>query len=383
MEFPVNFDEIEEGELGVDGYEPAFGFSGDSEVSQYPPQPRVSSPSPSPLAAATNKTTVFRLIVLNSSVFPKQKSVAVLDGRAEVSLGRDVTSSARVRLKEMAVSKFHASIYWDGSRREWGIVDMGSVHGTFVRSARDASTSTRTSEPTLGTRLSEPRKASMPRALRHLDQVTIGGTTFLVHEHITGRPCPDCAIESQAEIPLFSTRTLARSVHPSDDLSRKRKHTVDKAERNPKKAMLKLKSSLMSRHVASEFTESSYKDRSALRRELHPEPRIPLPPPQTPPDPQILSHIPLGFSPPPPPAPPQPVGSDNIGHKLLLLQGWNPGTALGEDPDTGLTEPLNLSANTCRAGLGSLAPAPRRPSQPPGDWRDDMKQRRWDEVRSK
>ena len=390
MDIPVNLksdEDVEEGEIGsVDDYDPAFKCPGDTEVGQYSPQPRRSSPSP-PAVSAANKTTIFRLIALRSSVLARSRRVAALDGYVEVSIGRDVTTSARVRLKEMAVSKFHASIYWDGSRREWGIVDMGSMHGTFVRSVQDPSTSTTASQQaTPGTRLSEPRKASMPRVLRHLDEITIGGTTFLVHEHLTGRPCSDCTIEGEAEIPLFSSRASGRSNVSSDEQSRKRKYATNDRERDVKKSMAKLKSSLLSRHAPpsplSSASSAAYKDRSARRRELHPEARVPLLPAFSRLDPQPVP-LPTPRAPSPPPLPPPPVSSSNIGHKLLLLQGWNPGMALGEDPDIGLLEPLNVSVNAPRAGLGSSTQTSRLYSQSPEDWKEEAKRRRWDGIRAR
>lgn len=385
MDFPVKFDEeVEDGEIGpVDDYDPAFEYPGDNKVSQYPPQPRRSS-SPPP---ATNRTTIFRLVVLCSTVLARSRRVAVLDGHTQVSIGRDVATSARVRLKEMAVSKFHASIYWDGSRREWGIVDMGSVHGTFVRSARHPSTSATASQRTPGSRLSEPRKASLPKILKHFDEITIGGTTFLVHEHHTGRPCGECTIEGEAEIPLFASRTSSGTSSVSrDEQSLKRKYASTSGEPDAKMTIAKLKSSLLSRHASPSHSLSlpntGYKDRSARRRELHPEPRVQSlatparPEPQ--PDPVPAPHIS-----PSPSSPPPPVPSSNIGHKLLLLQGWNPGTALGEDPNNGLLEPLNVPANSFRAGLGSAGQVTHLPSQTPEDWKEEAKRRRWDGISGK
>lgn len=385
MDIPVRFDEeVEEGEIGsVDDYDPAFEYPGDIEVSQHAPQPCRSSPSP-PAASVGNNTTVFRLIALHSSVLARSKRVAALDGYTEVSIGRDVTTSARVRLKEMAVSKFHASIYWDGARREWGIVDMGSMHGTFVRSAHDPSTSAAASQQAPpGTRLSAPRKASMPRVLRHLDEIRIGGTTFLVHEHLTGRPCSDCTIDADAEIPLFSSHGSRKINISGDEQSRKRKYTTHDGERDAKKSMAKLRSSLLSRHALPSplpsVSNAAYKDRSARRREFHPEPRVPSLPAASLPTASRSDPQPIPIPPPRAPSPP-PVPSSNIGHKLLLLQGWNPGTILGEDPDNGLLEPLNISANPPRAGLGSSAQTSHLSSQTSEDWKEEAKRRRWDDI---
>ncbi|KIL54363.1 hypothetical protein M378DRAFT_814928 [Amanita muscaria Koide BX008] len=56
----------------------------------------------------------------------------------ELQLGRDVPltgmNTPKVRLKEMKVSKLHATVFWDAQRLEWSFVDMGSTHGTFLKS---------------------------------------------------------------------------------------------------------------------------------------------------------------------------------------------------------------------------------------------------------
>ncbi|KAJ4479913.1 hypothetical protein C8R41DRAFT_843240 [Lentinula lateritia] len=78
-----------------------------------------------------------RLVVLNSRTLPKS-NVAIIDGYPEVQLGRDNPMSdhiPRVRLKEMEVSKLHASIYWDQFWDGWGVVDMASKHGTYLHSS--------------------------------------------------------------------------------------------------------------------------------------------------------------------------------------------------------------------------------------------------------
>lgn len=235
----------------------------------------------------------------------------------------------------------------------------------------------------------------MPKVLRHLDQITVGGTTFLVHEHLDGRPCTECTVNGQGEIPLFATSSKGKGNAPqqpqveSED-SLKHKLERNDGERDPKRTMAKLKSSLLQRHsTGSEPSiskpslsfNSEYKDRSALRRHLHPEPRIPVPSVASIRDTLPVSTSELGWVPPTPQPqpPPSPLSSSNIGHKLLLMQGWSPGTALGEAPDIALTEPLQLSMNAPRAGLGSTSA--RSSSVLAGDWKEEAKRRRWDSVK--
>lgn len=72
----------------------------------------------------------------------------------------DRSFDARIRLKkDLMVSKSHASVYFDGDEYTWNIVDLGSTHGTVL---------IRQDEGT-GTRLSQPKVASTPRRLFHLE----------------------------------------------------------------------------------------------------------------------------------------------------------------------------------------------------------------------
>ena len=107
------------------------------------------------------------------------KRVAILRGDAAVSIGRDRfvlfalllllgsrerrndrSFDARIRLKkDLMVSKSHASVYFDGEEYTWNIVDLGSTHGTVL---------VRQDEGT-GIRLSQPKVASTPRRLLHLE----------------------------------------------------------------------------------------------------------------------------------------------------------------------------------------------------------------------
>lgn len=77
---------------------------------------------------------ILRLVVLESTVL-KIGQVAIIDAReGGVQLGRDRCErggTARVRLKEMEVSKTHALVYWgDGGEWDegWFAVDLGASH---------------------------------------------------------------------------------------------------------------------------------------------------------------------------------------------------------------------------------------------------------------
>ncbi|KAJ7773199.1 hypothetical protein B0H16DRAFT_1304890 [Mycena metata] len=319
---------------------------------------------------------LLRLLVLRTSVLPAKQTLAITDGYAELQFGRDIASSQdspRVRLKEMEVSKFHATVYSDHD--SWHIVDMGSKHGTFLQPQFS----------TTAVRLSSPRIASLPRCLNHLDTLTIGSTTFLVHIHPERAPCDDCCSTFENEIPLFASNKRKAAKVPEPDAG-----YLPATSGDPKKALTLLKQRLLtSSSPGPARSETSYTDRSARRRSLYPASRLDAPgiAPVFRPEPVASTSQ----SPPPsaswnPPIPvtvsqpPTPLPTTNIGHRLLLAQGWTPGSSLGtsEDSDEGrirLTAPLEVASTSQRAGIGM-----GKATTPSDGWREDGRQRRWGEL---
>ncbi|KAH9003006.1 hypothetical protein EDB86DRAFT_2799615 [Lactarius hatsudake] len=222
-------------------YHPLYEFPG-NDNSRPDPQARSES-------AHSNDFPICRLIVQQSRrrFLPHNQRLAVVDGYSQVQFGRDAAphgvSTPRIRLKDMEVSKLHATLFWDSERHEWAVVDMGSKHGTFVGSGQD----------TKPTRLSASREASMPKRVRHLDRLSLGGTTFVVHVHENRLPCVDCSAPTEGDddmIPLFSPQKSddGAAVQPVQ----KRKRVADPAEDvprngNAKRALASLKQSLLSR----------------------------------------------------------------------------------------------------------------------------------------
>ncbi|OSD06334.1 hypothetical protein PYCCODRAFT_1360473 [Trametes coccinea BRFM310] len=405
-------------ETSGSAYSPALEWPGDSALPTDQPLPighymLVEQAEPPPASS-------LRLLVQSSPVLRKKHKIALLDGYPEIQIGRDLappsSETPKIRLKELEVSKLHATIYWDRERSRWSIVDMGSKHGTFIQPASASAsvsapvpgadtvaggTSVGGADPR-GVRLSPSRVASMPRTLHHLDRLSIGGTTFLVHLHENGLPCTHCSPQADEEIPLFSHRTQ----EDESGTSKKRKleaaasstsSASDVAQpRNPKQALAMLKRSLLSNSKvpapgpASGSRPPQYVDRSARRRALFPDhspattsaverSRYPSPSVSAPTAPTTpLPSAPIS-------TPPTPLSSSNIGHRLLMKQGWQPGSALG-DPGSGreggLVAPLEPPTTVGRAGLG--APVRRASSTPgsqDGDWKDVGKRRRWMEMR--
>lgn len=324
---------MEEGEIRdtqppVYEYDPSFEFPGDGT-----PLPK------------TSTTRVARFVARKRVGHGR---IALVDEHDEVQFGRDAlpqgTTTPRIRIKLLEVSKHHATVYWDAEGQEWAIVDMGSMHGTFILPAGSAEGP--------GQRLSASRTASIPRKLSHLDSVRFGTVEFIAHIH-ADLPCADCSPQSlKDEIPLFPSAKPAPEAPPT---TTPRAHPY---ARDPKKALSALKREMLhssqSTRPSSTVPTVSYVDRSAMRRANFPASAADAP---------GIASIQTTLMPPPPPVPqpapepvsqpPTPLASTNIGHKLLMKQGWQPGTSVGLDTN-GRAEPLDGQelATTHRRGLG-------------------------------
>ncbi|KAJ7284916.1 hypothetical protein C8J57DRAFT_1289837 [Mycena rebaudengoi] len=315
----------------------------------------------------SSRRPLFRLLVLRTSVLPTKQTLAITDGYTQLQFGRDVSSSQdvpRIRLKEMEVSKLHATVYWDNTT-QWSIVDMGSKHGTFIQPASSAAP----------LRLSPPRVASVPRRLHHLDAFAIGSTTFLVHIH-EGSPCAECLSTAQNEIPLFlSSRRKAAVNVPASDTS----GYLPARTRDPKKALTTLKQHLLNSTGGPVKDATSYTDRSARRRSLYPPSRLDAPGvamalrvessslPQVPPTTSESWNPPIQVTTSQPSAP---LPATNVGHRLLMAQGWTPGSSLGSSWDE-----EDVIATPQRAGIGM--PNVSTYTSSGGNWKAEARQRRW------
>ena len=380
-----------------EAYDPAYEWPGESSSTVSSSDQLASHPSTRKLR---HNQPSFRLLVLHTSILPSKHRLAVIDGYSELQFGRDIppagSTTPKLRLKEMEVSKLHATAYWDASRGEWGVVDMGSVHGTFLQHANTGVGH----DP--GVRLSPPRIASIPRKLHHMDRLTIGGTTFLIHLHEDHLPCQECSPSGGDEIPLFPVNNLKgvpikRTREAAGlDINPSTSSYSPQPQKDPKKALTMLKQSLLTRHEVrsppshppySGDAGMQYVDRSARRRALHPgsqqdTPGVPSPSSRTSSPP--LSR-PKSPDLPVTSKPPTPLPTSNIGHRLLMMQGWEPGTALGTLPDSkegriGLVEPLDVTPSFHRVGLGIKRPTPHNPSFSDSDWKESAKRKRWEQT---
>jgi hypothetical protein len=388
--------EFEEGELSehspprmIPGqspydYEPSLEWPGDTDpMAEELPTQSIRLPS--------RNQPLCRCVVSRTSVLSSKHRIVSIDQFPAVQFGRDPSVGAlspRVRLREMEVSKHHATVYWDSTRNEWSVVDMGSKHGTFVRSLAALEPP---DKDTVGVRLSSPRTASMPRALRHMDRLTIGSTTFIFHIHGDNTPCSECTTSgADIEVPLFPTKKLVPSV--SDSVSGTKAAYAPPSHKDPRSALTSLKRSLLAQHndkASIGPSSGDYFDRSARRRALYPASGPDAPGVMTIPS-QPAAKLTYQSAPEPlkvdlPPPDQLPLSTTNIGHRLLMKQGWQPGSALGATVEEGgrvaLLEPVEVVVNTNRAGLGSS-----RPEEPPSassaglNWKETARQRRWESV---
>ena len=347
-------------------YDPTLEWPGDDERAEH------DAPLASSASQPAHSSSTFRLIVRATSILPSAQRLAVIEGYQEVQIGRDVAPlgnlTPRIRLKEMEVSKLHATIYWDDSRAEWGLVDMGSKHGTFHGRYHSG-----VSSDARGGRLSPPRIASMPRRLQHLDTFSIGGTTFVVHIHNDGFPCSECSRGDNDEIPLFATKKPTTPTRGKRKRDEERAYMPSDGTKDPKKALSLLRKSLLSQHPAKKPDSSSpttWVDRSARRRAIHP-PSPPLSRRQSPlqePTHPTTRGTPSSVS------TPEPVSSDNVGYRMLAKQGWTPGTSLGvaSEDSQHIVEPITAPSTSNRAGLGSLPP-----SSQGVEWREEGRRKLW------
>ncbi|OCF62175.1 hypothetical protein L486_01842 [Kwoniella mangroviensis CBS 10435] len=338
---------------------------------------------------------ILRLVVVHSKCL-EIGQVVIIDAREDgIQLGRDRCEKggqARVRLREMEVSKTHAVIYWgkgditqeDEEENGWWIVDLGSTHGTLLSNPSTNKTKTK--------RLSEPKHSSKPHSIQHLAEIKIGSTTFSAHIHPSW-PCDECTVNGNHEIllddgkPKSKLDTVTAQDQISDheipyamDSSQKKQNT----ELKRKREMALLKDSLLRRNEVSssnderEEPKREYLDRSAMRRRLHPS---------SPPKSQSNSNraTPDRFETPSTPSfvgdvSREPNGPSKFASSILANQGWIPGAGLGKS-NQGRAEPIAVEMRNEKKGLGAQnSKAAVDDGQAQGDWKMRAKQRRWEEL---
>lgn len=270
-------------------------------------------------------THSIRLVVQSSPHFAAGQVVLVDENG--LTIGRDRSWDSRLRLPEMIVSKYHAMVYLDKQEKLFYMIDNGSQHGTFVNEKR----------------LSEPKQASLPYELRHLDIVRIGSTSLQVHLHDMGWPCHDCSASEFIETTCGKKeKKQTQQIHV--DLEKSRREWI----KNAKKL-----------YTPTIDHENNYVDRAKIRRK-HTKPEKFIKPEES----DITEPSPL----PPLISYQTPVGG--IGNKMLQKLGWQQGQSLGKHGD-GILEPVRPSSQTNRLGLGiqPTTQAPTNESKKEKQWR--------------
>ncbi|KAF9995857.1 Angiogenic factor with G patch and FHA domains 1 [Entomortierella chlamydospora] len=242
---------------------------------------------------------------------------------------------------------YHHSITQPTILDTFKVIDCGSTHGTFLN----------------GERLSDPKTASHPFALNHMDRLQLGSTVFEIHAHEDGRICGTCQVTENNEIEVLGDKDrepvtgagakngkdsplltgdlkLSKEMERIEEMNRLKKKWAgpDKKAANAKRT------GMGATGVDSgEEQPREYIDRAAKRRLYNPDRSSPVPsvtPTYSPPEITSGFHV--------------PVAKTNKGHAMLSKMGWKAGTGLGAARQ-GVIEPVQLMVSEKKAGLGSGA----------------------------
>ncbi|KAA1131157.1 hypothetical protein PGTUg99_018755 [Puccinia graminis f. sp. tritici] len=381
-------DDQEEGEL--DSIEEALLDFHDSIPAPEPPRPFPIRLLALPKARA-------------STIDPNRNLLILQPGVDEpMVLGRDRTFEPSLRLKEMEVSKTHATFFWraDGEHAShgWHIVDNASTHGTFI-SPSDAH------HRATPNRLSKARKASLPYKLNHLDTVMVASDedpvlAFQVHLHPRfPSSCQACALlpDESNRMSLESQQPVSQDVCKTAEIREEERYAMSPAdvklerERKRKIEMAKLRNQFFGdeaepaskkqkkpdrtgattnqQPVEEESVEQpepkQYLDRAKLRRQTHGR-CAPSAPIQTPKPSQVTA----GSSRIPETQEPEPM---RRGAAMLAKLGGNPDSLKSMGT---LIQARTLGSS--QAGLGSreLVVGVENIGRPK-DWREEAKLASW------
>ncbi|XP_076289060.1 angiogenic factor with G patch and FHA domains 1 isoform X2 [Lasioglossum baleicum] len=220
------------------------------------------------------------------------------------SIGREGDHS--VVIPDINVSKHHARLMYDESKKVYQIIDSGSRNGTLLN----------------GKRLSVAKQESDFHEVTHGSIIQVGSTKLLCHIHNGNETCGHCEPGlvqqcSSAE----ENKTSKKTLHKQELRRLKHKFGVEKDNVA----------------TASQLA-SGYQDRAQSRRQCI----------------GSLDHraktqqSSMDTS----------IAKDNRGFKLLLKMGWTEGQSLGKEGD-GRTEPVPITNNPSKTGFGATSEFPK------------------------
>uniref|UniRef100_A0A8C6MU06 Angiogenic factor with G patch and FHA domains 1 n=1 Tax=Mus spicilegus TaxID=10103 RepID=A0A8C6MU06_MUSSI len=252
-----------------------------------------------------------RVIVIRSPVL-QMGSLFIITAVSPATIGREKDMEHTVRIPEVAVSKFHAEVYFDHDLQSYVLVDQGSQNGTIVN----------------GKQILQPKTKCDPYVLEHGDEVKIGETVLSFHIHPGSETCDGCE-PGQVRAHLRLDRKDEPLVGPA--LSKEEKEL----ERRKALKKIRVKYGLQNTDYEAEkaLKNPKYKDRAGKRRE------------------QVGSEGTFQRDDAPASVHSE-ITDSNKGRKMLEKMGWKQGEGLGKDGG-GMKTPIQLQLRRTHAGLGT------------------------------
>ncbi|XP_031215969.1 angiogenic factor with G patch and FHA domains 1 [Mastomys coucha] len=256
-----------------------------------------------------------RVIVIRSPVL-QMGSLFIITAVSPATIGREKDMEHTVRIPEVAVSKFHAEVYFDHDLQSYVLVDQGSQNGTVVN----------------GKQILQPKTKCDPYVLEHGDEVKIGETVLSFHIHPGSETCDGCE-PGQVRAHLRLDRKDEPLVGPA--LSKEEKEL----ERRKALKKIRVKYGLQNTDYEDEkaLKNPKYKDRAGKRRE------------------QVGSEGTFQRDDAPASVHSE-ITDSNKGRKMLEKMGWKHGEGLGKDGG-GMKTPIQLELRRTHAGLGTGKPS--------------------------
>lgn len=214
------------------------------------------------------------------------------------SIGRE--GDHAVLIPDINISKQHARVSYNEGKKNYEIIDLGSRNGTFLN----------------GKRLSVAKQESDPQEVTHGSVIHVGGTKLLCHIHSGHETCGHCepGLLQQASN-SGDNKSSKKDLHKQELRRLKNKFGVEKDN-----------------ITAASQLASGYQDRAQTRRQHVGSQTHHAKTQQS----SIETLIP----------------DNNRGFIMLKKMGWLTGQPLGKT-SCGRTEPIEMSIQSNRAGLGS------------------------------